>query len=98
MEFCGGVFRHPACRVLRRRAPRTLLWGKMNAHQIVCHLIDSFGLTMGAKAASEDITFLNRNADPMGWASHSLALAEERANEPGNGSTGRWYPPYRIRA
>jgi hypothetical protein len=36
------------------------LWGKMNAHQMVCHLVDSFGLAMGAKGASEDITFMNR--------------------------------------
>jgi Protein of unknown function (DUF1569) len=35
-------------------------WGKMNAHQMVCHLNDSFGLAIGDKAASEDITFLNR--------------------------------------
>jgi hypothetical protein len=46
---------------LQRLRPETgALWGKMNAHQMVCHLTDSFGLAMGAKAASEDITFLNR--------------------------------------
>lgn len=32
----------------------------MNVHQMVCHLNDSFELAMGAKTASEDITFLNR--------------------------------------
>ena len=36
------------------------VWGRMNAHQMVCHLTDAFGLAMGAKFASEDITFLNR--------------------------------------
>ena len=35
-------------------------WGKMNAHQMVCHLTDAFGLAMGAKTASEDITFFDR--------------------------------------
>ena len=46
---------------LQRVRPETpALWGKMNAHQMVCHLNDSFGLAMGAKTASEDITFLNR--------------------------------------
>jgi hypothetical protein len=46
---------------LQRLCPETpALWGKMNAHQMVCHLNDSFGLAMGAKKASEDITFLNR--------------------------------------
>jgi hypothetical protein len=36
------------------------LWGKMNAHQMVCHLDDSFDLAMGDRAASDDITFFNR--------------------------------------
>ena len=46
---------------LQRLRPETrALWGKMNAHQMMCHLTDSFGLAMGAKSASEDITFLNR--------------------------------------
>ena len=35
-------------------------WGKMNAHQMVCHLSDSFALAMGMKTASADNTFLNR--------------------------------------
>jgi hypothetical protein len=46
----------------------------MNAHQMVCHLNDSFALAMGAKAASEDITFLSRTLvrwialhTPMPW-------------------------------
>lgn len=46
---------------LQNLRPETgAIWGKMNAHQMVCHLNDSFDLAMGAKAASEDITFLNR--------------------------------------
>jgi hypothetical protein len=36
------------------------LWGKMNAHQMLCHLHDSFGLAMGDRAASGDITFVSR--------------------------------------
>ena len=47
-------------RLQRLRPENRPLWGKMNAHQMVCHLADSFGLAMGAKTASEDITFLNR--------------------------------------
>lgn len=50
------------------------LWGKMNAHQMVCHLNDSFGLAMGLKRASEEITFLHRTLfrwlalhTPMRW-------------------------------
>jgi hypothetical protein len=46
---------------LQRLRPETrALWGKMNAHQMVCHLADSYGLAMGDRTASEDITFLNR--------------------------------------
>jgi hypothetical protein len=46
---------------LQRLRPETrALWGKMNAHQMVCHLNDAFGLAMGAKTASEDITFFDR--------------------------------------
>jgi hypothetical protein len=46
---------------LQHLRPETrALWGKMNAHQMVCHLTDSFGLAMGDKTASEEITFLSR--------------------------------------
>jgi hypothetical protein len=46
---------------LQRMRPETrALWGKMNGHQMICHLNDSFGVAMGAKTASEDITFFNR--------------------------------------
>ena len=46
---------------LERLRPETRgLWGKMNAHQMVCHLADAFSLAMGDKTASEDVTFLNR--------------------------------------
>jgi len=47
-------------RLQRLRPEARPLWGKMNAHQMVCHLADSYGLAMGDKTASEDITFLNR--------------------------------------
>ncbi len=47
-------------RLQRLRPESRGLWGKMNAHQMVCHLVDSYGFAMGLKAASEDITFLNR--------------------------------------
>ena len=60
---------------LQRLRPETRsLWGKMNAHQMVCHLNDSFGLAMSEKKASEDITCLNRTLirwialhTPMVW-------------------------------
>src|SRR5438309_1270440 len=59
------ILDHPATkdlmdRLQRLRPETRALWGKMNAHQMICHLNDSFGLAMSEKAASEDITFLNR--------------------------------------
>ena len=47
-------------RIQRLRPETRALWGRMNAHQMVCHLDDSFGLAMGVKTASEEITFLSR--------------------------------------
>jgi len=36
------------------------LWGRMTAHQMVCHLNDSFLVAMGAKAASMATNLLQR--------------------------------------
>jgi uncharacterized protein DUF1569 len=47
-------------RLQRLRPNAPALWGKMNAHQMVCHLNDAFELAMGLKTASEEVTFLNR--------------------------------------
>ena len=52
---------HDLLKRLRLLRPETRArWGRMNAHQMVCHLSDSFQLALGAKTASEDITFLSR--------------------------------------
>src|SRR5689334_21766905 len=46
---------------LQRLTPATpALWGRMNAHQMVCHLNDSMRLAMGERQASEVITLWNR--------------------------------------
>ena len=47
-------------RLARVRPETNARWGRMNAHQMVCHLNDSFAFAMSEKMASEDITFLNR--------------------------------------
>jgi hypothetical protein len=47
-------------------------WGKMNAHQMVCHLNDSFAFAMGIKPAGEDITFLGRTL--MRWVALHTSL------------------------
>jgi hypothetical protein len=51
---------------LQRIRPETrALWGRMNSHQMVCHLNDSFGLAMGDKTASESINVFTRTL--MKW-------------------------------
>jgi hypothetical protein len=47
-------------RLGRLRPETRARWGKMNAHQMVCHLNDSFGAAMGDRTTSKDITFLSR--------------------------------------
>lgn len=58
---------------LQRIRPETrALWGRMNAHQMVCHLNDSFGLAMGDKTASEDINVFSRTL--MKWGALYLPV------------------------
>ncbi len=40
-------------------------WGKMSAHEMVCHLSDSFGLALGRKTASDASGVLQRTV--MKW-------------------------------
>jgi hypothetical protein len=63
--FDGPTTRELLNRLERLRPDARALWGKMNAHQMICHLNDSFGLAMSGKAASEDITLFNRTV--MRW-------------------------------
>jgi hypothetical protein len=60
-------------------------WGRMNAHQMVCHLTDSFGLAMGVKTASEDITFLSPHPGPLVRTSYVRTLAKGFAHAARNG-------------
>jgi uncharacterized protein DUF1569 len=50
--------------VLRRlrtvRAGSVARWGRMSAHQMVCHLSDSFRMAIGEKPMSDDSTALRR--------------------------------------
>ena len=50
------------------------LWGKMSAHQMICHLADSFRAATGEKGASPATNFFNRTVvkwialqTPMRW-------------------------------
>lgn len=46
-------------RTVRADTPRQ--WGKMNAHQMVCHLTDAFRAVTGQKAASDVSHLVNRS-------------------------------------
>ena len=70
----SNAVKHHLDRLQRLRPEARALWGKMNAHQMICHLNDSFSLAMCEKVASEDITILNRTLirwialhTPMPW-------------------------------
>lgn len=68
---------------LRHLRPGTpARWGKMNAHQMVCHLNDSYSLAMGFKTASEDVTLINRT---LVRASRAAAVAARSADASGDG-------------
>jgi hypothetical protein len=47
-------------RILRVRPDSTRRWGRMSAHQMVCHLADSFAATLGDRAAVHTDTFFTR--------------------------------------
>jgi hypothetical protein len=60
-------------RGLQPDSPRQ--WGKMNAHQAVCHLSDSFRLVMGERESADRSNFLTRTLvkwlalqAPIQWA------------------------------
>jgi hypothetical protein len=55
---------------VRSDSPRA--WGKMSAHQMICHLSDSFRLVLGEKPASSVETFFKRTV--MKWAALSLPI------------------------
>ena len=48
-------------------------WGKMNAHQMICHLSDSFKVGTGEKAARTKSNFINRTV--VKWAALQLPLS-----------------------
>jgi Protein of unknown function (DUF1569) len=67
------------------------LWGKMSAHQMVCHLCDSYKLALGEKSVSMATGFLQRTLikflalrAPMKWP-HGVSTRPEM--EQGVGGT-----------
>jgi Protein of unknown function (DUF1569) len=53
-------------RVARLRADSQRRWGKMTAHQMVCHLSDSFRMSLGEKFAQPVDNLLTRSL--LKWA------------------------------
>jgi len=47
-------------RLNRLRPDFGALWGKMNAHQMMCHLNDSYRAVMGGRIDNPAATFMNR--------------------------------------
>lgn len=78
-------------RIARLKPLDARQWGRMSAHEMVCHLSDSYRLTLGKKAVSLATGFVQRtivkwialNA-PMNWP-HDLKTRPEM--EQGRGGT-----------
>jgi hypothetical protein len=60
--FAKQEFRNACCDRLKQLDPNAQpKWGRMTAHQMVCHLNDSFGVAAGAKYASSATSLLQRS-------------------------------------
>ncbi len=64
-------------------------WGKMNAHQMVCHLSDAFRMVMGERKAARRDNWFSRNImkwlalqAPMQWP-HGIKTGAEADQERG---------------
>jgi hypothetical protein len=78
-------------RISALTARDTRRWGKMTAHEMVCHLSDSYRLALGEKSASPATGFLQRTAMkwfalwvPLPWPKN---VATRPEMEQGNGGT-----------
>ena len=58
-------------------------WGRMTAHQMVCHLNDSFSVGAGTRHASSASSFLQRTVVEMGRAAHHFVPLAVTASRPG---------------
>jgi hypothetical protein len=59
-------------RIAALKPGKPALWGQMNAHQMLCHLGDSFRVPMGRKCASPATGLLQRTA--MKWGALYLPV------------------------
>jgi hypothetical protein len=54
------------------RSDSTRRWGRMTAHQMVCHLTDAFSVAMGEQVVSNDAHLFNRTI--LKWAALYLPI------------------------
>lgn len=79
---------------LTPQSPRQ--WGKMTAHEMICHLNDSFLVSIGEKYASPDTNFLKRTVvkwvalhTPIEWP-HGVATRPELLQGQGGTAPVEW--------
>ena len=56
----AGALEALAARLQKLHAKRPRAWGKMSAHEMLCHLGDSFAGVLGDRPISPAVTWLNR--------------------------------------
>ena len=87
-EFCG--------RLARLQPDTPARWGKMNAHQMVCHLMDTFRAVGGEKHVSSVVNLYGRTL--MKWGAlhtsipwpHGIPTRPEIAQEAGGTPPAEW--------
>ena len=85
-------------RRLREVRPHSVRrWGRMSAHQMVCHLSDSFLMVTGQKPVSHATSLLHRTV--VKWIALYLPLrvAGRNSDAAGNRSGGGWHEAGRLR-
>ena len=83
-----------ARRLTTIRPDARALWGKMSAHQMVCHLSDSFRMALGRKTAKDVGGVLQRTVvkwialyGPVRWPTELVTVPEVGSAGRGNGAS-----------
>src|SRR5215467_1324365 len=95
--FADPDTRAICCKRIARIAPDTpARWGRMNAHQMVCHLRDSFHVATGEKYASPATNLFQRSVikwialhTPVSWP-HNVPTRPEVEQGRGGTPPGDW--------
>jgi hypothetical protein len=68
----SATLKHTIDRISKVTPEARAQWGRMNAHQMLCHLSDSFSLPLGTKSASPATGVFQRTA--MKWGALYVPL------------------------